>query len=422
HRIFYEVFNGTNLVNLQRFDNVSRTGGMQLRSCQDLATTAVLDCYWVNPALAEGYGAGSVAWANPNRNGANSPLSAPFYVYEFDGNEYRHWLAADTGYPADIVAVRPLTGNARTSLTWRTGPNLCDLTLTRGACTPPPPLGPNRPVTPTNPSIVGQGRGVGLATAGDRLVIGDRRSDGMPRYSTILPPFWSGWNYLAGVSMGDVEVAAWGADHVELFLRGQDGAIWRNVIEAGSPGGWVSLGGSFTSAPAAVSWAPGRVDVFGRGLDGALWAAYIENGSFSGWYSLGGGMIADPEVASWGPDRLDLFITGNDRQLWHRAWNGSAFTAWEPWGGVLTSSPAAASPELNVIDVAGRGSNGGVYVRRYDGSLSPWLAIGGTIASAPELAPTAGATSVLMARGGDGLLYRTTRAPSGAWTPWTRTP
>jgi len=425
HQVFLEIFNGTSLVNLVRFEAVTRTGGMQHRSCQDLGSSAVLDCYWVNPALAEGYGAGSVAWANPNRNSnnSNSPLSAPFYVYEFAGKEYRHWLAADTGYPADILAVRPLSGNARTSLTWSTGPALCDLSQNRGACVPPPPLGPNRPVTASHPSIVGQGRGVGLVSLGDSLMIAERRSDGVPRFSSYNAPFWSGWTYMDGVAMSDVEAAGWGTDHLELFTRGADGAIWRNVVEGGLPAGWTSLGGSFTSGPAVVSWAPGRVDVFGRGLDGGLWASYISDGVFSGWYPLGGVIIADPEVASWGPNRLDIFAVGSDRQLWHIAWNGSAFTPWESWGGTITSSPAATSAAPDRIDVAGRGVNGAVYVRHWNGTnLLPWATIGGVISSAPDLAAATGGSSVLVARGQDGNLYRATRDSSGVWSGWARTP
>lgn len=420
--VYGEIFDGTSLVNLDQQQAVSRTGGMQARRCQNRTTGAVVDCFWVDTALAEGYGAGSVAWANPNSS-SGSPLTAPFYVYEQGGFEYRHWLAADTGYPGDITAARPLNRNARGNLRWSSGPGVCDLTLNRGACVPDPPLGPAAPVTATNPAIVGQGRGVGLVAYNGQTVIGERRSDGSSRISYLAAPIWSGWQHLGGTSTGDPDLAAWGNDHLEVFIRGSDGAIWRNVLAGGGASGWTSLGGQFTSGPSAVSWAPGRVDVFARGLDGALWASYLQNGAFSGWYSLGGQIISDPDVASWAPNRLDVFAAGTDQQLWHRAWNGSTFQPWEPLGGTLTSSPAAASSAPNRIDIAVRGSGGATYVRQWNGAtFTPYSSLGGSSQSAPELARTGDGTVVLVVRGSDGQLYRRNRDGAGTWTGWTPTP
>lgn len=417
-----EIFDGSNLVNLVTNTAVSRTGGMQARRCQNRATGAVVDCYWVNPALAEGYGAGNVAWANPNST-TGSPLTAPFYVYEHGGFEYRHWLAADTGYPGDITAARRLNQNARGNLLWSSGPGVCDLTLNRGACIPEPALGPAVPVTATNPAIVGQGRGVGVVVYNGQTVLGERRSDGTSRISYFAAPIWSGWQHLGGTSTGDLDLAAWGNDHLEVFIRGSDGAIWRNTLAGGGASGWQSLGGQFTSAPAAVSWAPGRVDVFARGLDGALWGAYTQNGVFSGWYSLGGGIISDPDVASWAPNRLDIFAVGTDRQLWHRAWNGVAFEPWEPLGGSATSSPAASSSAPNRIDIAVRGAGGATYVRQWNGAVfTPFTTLGGVSQSAPELARSGDGTAVLVVRGSDGQIYRRNRDAGGAWTDWTLTP
>ena len=73
--------------------------------------------------------------SGPTSPGSGStPLTAPFYDIEANGREYRYWIDADTGYDTDVVASKPVTANARTSLSWSKGSLLCDVTAARGSC------------------------------------------------------------------------------------------------------------------------------------------------------------------------------------------------------------------------------------------------------------------------------------------------
>jgi hypothetical protein len=80
---------------------------------------------------------GSTGWTGGTYNGTSTgvtPLPKPFYVIEANGREYRVWIPADTGYDIGITASKPITSNARTSLTWSRSAALCDVTAQRGVC------------------------------------------------------------------------------------------------------------------------------------------------------------------------------------------------------------------------------------------------------------------------------------------------
>ncbi len=114
--------------------SVTRYGGMQQRTCNLDGVGDGLTCWYVNPALAQG----SKGWTGGTYNGTSSgvtPLPKPFYVIEANGREYRVWIQDDTGYDIGITASKPITANARTSLTWTRSAGLCDVTSQRGQCT-----------------------------------------------------------------------------------------------------------------------------------------------------------------------------------------------------------------------------------------------------------------------------------------------
>jgi hypothetical protein len=113
---------------------VTRYGGMQQRTCNVLGIGDGLTCWYVSPAL----GQGSKGWTGGTYNGTGTgvtPLPKPFYVVESGGREYRIWTRDDTGYDIGITASKPITSNARTSLTWAATAGLCDITAARGECT-----------------------------------------------------------------------------------------------------------------------------------------------------------------------------------------------------------------------------------------------------------------------------------------------
>ena len=107
---------------MSRQAGVNRRGGMVRRTCTGQTRNGSFTCWRVDPARAQGHAAFAARSFGP------SPITAPFYVYSANGREYRHWLRADTGYAKGIWASRPLGANARTSLSWRHGDGLADVT------------------------------------------------------------------------------------------------------------------------------------------------------------------------------------------------------------------------------------------------------------------------------------------------------
>ena len=127
--LYNQIFDGTALVNIASDPSVGSLGGMEQRTCiVGGLGGATMPCSFVDPSKAQG----SSSWASPNFG--LSPISAPFYVLQSGGKEYRYWLKADTGYATTIMATKTVTANARTGLTWSTVDDLCDLSAQRGMC------------------------------------------------------------------------------------------------------------------------------------------------------------------------------------------------------------------------------------------------------------------------------------------------
>jgi hypothetical protein len=126
--IYNDIFDGSSLRNITLQPTVGREGGMEVRTCT-LAGTP-LACWYVDPARAQG----ANWWVAPGAG--PSPITAPFYVFERNGREYRYWLAQDTGFLLTLRADKPVTANARTSLAWSAPSELCDISVGRGDCGP----------------------------------------------------------------------------------------------------------------------------------------------------------------------------------------------------------------------------------------------------------------------------------------------
>ena len=57
-------------------------------------------------------------------------------MVEANGREYRIWIQDDTGYDIGITSSKPITANARTSLTWSRSPGASATSPGHGACAP----------------------------------------------------------------------------------------------------------------------------------------------------------------------------------------------------------------------------------------------------------------------------------------------
>lgn len=151
-------------------------------------------------------------------------------------------------------------------------------------------------------------------------------------HSLMQRTFWNGWRdwefpgrFHAGLPIWDPAAASWGPERIDVCIRDDINQLihkwydhgWGGVTGTGQGGTW-SVGGLLaTSSPALASWGPGRLDLFVRGDDNALWHNCISDAE-SPWVSLGGILTAAPAAVSWGEGRIDVFAKGTDNALWHR--------------------------------------------------------------------------------------------------------
>jgi hypothetical protein len=251
--------------------------------------------------------------------------------------------------------------------------------------------------------------------------------------------------------------AARTASNTTVAFRGTDDAVWVRSISPDT--GHQSLGGRILYGPALASSGADRLDLFAVGTDGALWhRAGSVNGPWNGWESLGGVLTASPAAMSFGSNSMDVYGRGTDNQLWRITRTGTSWSSWSLVGGQLTSGPGAAvdrdtgratvgvrdtegdlqelrfgisGPE-NYVRVGtpicaapayaartGDGDTRKVAVRLKDGSVSvDGISLGGYATSGPALVlDSTGSGVSAFVRGLDGALWRYSGAPgAGSWT------
>jgi Repeat of unknown function (DUF346) len=182
---------------------------------------------------------------------------------------------------------------------------------------------------------------------------------------------WSNWYKIGGQLAPNTGPAAyaWGDARIGWVVTGTNKALYHMWKDSAGTHSWQSLGGILTSSPAAMSPTSGVIDVYGRGNDGAIYQREYKNNAWSSWTSLGGQLASNtgPAACSWGPGRLDVFAQGTNGALYHKWYNGG-WSGWESLGGALTSSPAAAAASGgNSIDVFVRGTDGALWWKYYNG-------------------------------------------------------
>ena len=126
-------------------EGIENAGGMQAHTC--LLSGVPTACYFVNPAAAQG----ANWWAASNVDGGavasgEAPLTAPFYVFQRNGFEERHWMKQDTGYDVHVSAkrvigqnARPMDGQPASGLAWSRNSDLCDTDRPEMNCPLPAP-------------------------------------------------------------------------------------------------------------------------------------------------------------------------------------------------------------------------------------------------------------------------------------------
>lgn len=352
--LFNELFDG-NDVWVNRDYGVSRLGGAQERTCA-VAGIGTVACLRVDPALAQG-----------NRSFASSsssiptPITAPFYVFESAGREYRYWLSSDTGYNATVSASKPITANARTSLTWSLdGAGLCDTISGAGACGGWSDGAMLAPSSVSDPALAmnADGRLEAVWVAGDGFVNHAWQSQPNGPWSAPIRLGTRG-------SVTSVELARDNAGFLYAFARDTSGSIWSIRQSTVDWGNWTSMGGGVSVLFDAATNRDGRLELFGLDVNGAVVHQWQwSNGAWSSWEVLGGpGVYA--AAAGLNPDgRMELFGVNRSGTLVH-SWQvpGSA-TGWSGWAaftGVYIGKPSVLNRSDGLLEVFMRGADYGMW-------------------------------------------------------------
>jgi hypothetical protein len=183
---------------------------------------------------------------------------------------------------------------------------------------------------------------------------------------------WSAWYKIGGQLLNGTGPAAyeWGDSGIGVFVTGNNRALYYTSYTGNGNSAWSAwqnLGGMLTSSPGATSSENGVIDVFVRGNDTAVWQREYSNSAWGPWVSLGGRLAANtgPAACSWGPGRVDVFAQGTDSALWHK-WYSGGWQSWESLNGRLTSSPgSAAALGGYIIDTFVRGTDGALWWKSY---------------------------------------------------------
>ena len=176
---------------------------------------------------------------------------------------------------------------------------------------------------------------------------------------------------------------------LDLFRLGPDNTLCRKHSGDGITwGNWEKLGGMLASGPGAVSLRSDHMQVFARGVDGALWYLTYDGGDWEReeneykWRRLeapaGIELASRPAAIASGANQVTVYVRGSDDALWQNAYNAGSggWGGWESLGGTLDSGPAAVSHD-GQIDLFARTKAGLVQRNHYEGgSWGGWVPFG----------------------------------------------
>lgn len=221
-------------------------------------------------------------------------------------------------------------------------------------------------------------------------------------------------------AVGGIAAASEASGQLNLFIRASDNTLATATATVGGSGAtaWQPLGGVLTSAPAATSPGVGHLEVLVRGTNGAPYLRFRSDSGWNSWRELPGRILAgtDPALVAVGRGWSAAAVIGTN----HRCYLGLLapslrFSGWRDVGGFCTAGLAAASTTTGQLVLFVRGGNGALYFERQaaSGPASPWQSAGGWLRAAPA-AYDSGAVTTVVVQGGNGLLYQMQGQPSGS--------
>ncbi len=172
----------------------------------------------------------------------------------------------------------------------------------------------------------------------------------------------------------------WDFAHVDAFIRGQNGNLWRNSFDQGKWEGWIDLKREVAeNAKAAVlSRVPKKLELVVRDDAKNLWYYSIqekkENDDWiedtNNWSSLGGPFLCDPTLVSWGVNRLDLFCQGVEGDVLINHLRNNEWQGWRTLG-LPFEKASAIGAATRLIDQGTR--KGEIYVSVKSEERELWI-------------------------------------------------
>ena len=159
------------------------------------------------------------------------------------------------------------------------------------------------------------------------------------------------WNALGRPDPGFTDgatVVSRRADYCNIYVRGNDGALWQRAFAADTWRPWQRHDDGFELAgtPTAGSMADNHEHVFVQGVDGQLWEkSFFDGQGWTEWTALGRpspGFIGPPAVISREREYCNVYMRGLDNALWQLAFANNVWRDWERLDGehILGTAPA----------------------------------------------------------------------------------
>jgi hypothetical protein len=268
--------------------------------------------------------------------------------------------------------------------------------------------------TPSSPSTIADP----LGTGPDRQVQPEtfiRGNDDHIYVNALQQTGYTGWLEVqgGGQTISEPEAVVFNSA-VRLYVRGGDNRIYQNVHtgpvnppETGWSGWHEVVGGGLTlSAPAAVIDANGRLNLFIRGLNSRIFRNILVNGRFGSWQEVpGGGLTISRPEAVVHNGLLKLYVRGIDNSIAENVLINGTWRGWQPVAGQgLTLAGPTAVVHAGTLKLFVTGINDGLAEN--DFPFNGWTSI-----SSDALTPSApcafeflGAT-FLDFRGEDGRIF-----------------
>jgi len=204
-----------------------------------------------------------------------------------------------------------------------------------------------------------------------------RGKDGAVYHKSWNGKEWRRWFSLGGNILGPPGVVAIRADLRDIYARGTNDHLfqkwWDGQKWNPSNDGWTEhQDGDFRlgSAPAVIANGDNFRDVYVRGQDGAVYRKFWDGEKWSGWFGLGGKIIGQPAVVFIPPNSIDIYVRWVDNRLWQKWWDGEKWnpsdTGWLPHndsGFQMMGSPSVISDGPNHRGVFARGPESVLYYK-----------------------------------------------------------